>query len=141
MVNDKFLVPKQLLRKPITWILIADKKQAQTYIRKEIGKSHNEKTVERKLVSVEVLFTEKTSAISSEIEAEEHFAKIIATFLNIARAKRRFNRLVMIASAKLLSEIRVHLNKTTKMSIIAELAEDLTNCDNKELTTHLEDIA
>jgi protein required for attachment to host cells len=77
--------------------------------------------------------------IDDEIRA--HFVKKIASHLNTARAQRQFNRLVLIAPAKLLGELREHLGKTVEMSVMAELSKDLTHCDNKSLAAHLEDIA
>ncbi len=155
MYNDV----KSALMRPVTWILVADGKQAQIYVRKRTEKgislienqkySHNKETKEPELISVgPVLHAEPptTSKKGSHVEprtdtGKEHFAKIIAAYLNTARTGRQFNRLVLIAPAKLLSELRRHLHKTAKMSVIAELAKDLTHCNNTTLATHLEDIA
>jgi protein required for attachment to host cells len=155
MYNDA----KPALTRPVTWILVADGKRARIYVRKRTEKGvslienqkygHNEETKKPELIPVGAVFHAKSPEAckkGSQVEpsadaGKERFAKIIATYLNTARTERQFNRLVLIAPARLLGELRQHLHKTAKMSVIAELDKDLIHYDSKVLATHLEDIA
>jgi protein required for attachment to host cells len=137
------------INKPVTWILVADGKQAQIYVRKNMGRKvitntnsnyvYNKKTTNSEVMPLGTAFIAEQPEITSELTIS--FVKTIAAYLNTARAKRQFNRLVLIAPSKLLGELRSHLNKTVELSIIAELSKDLTHCDHKSLAAHLEDIA
>lgn len=163
--------------KPITWILIADGRQAQTYIRKTITRRiplagstknpHYNETEERELVPVgQGMFAEPRESyetghdrlgrvhesattarhkseprVAIDDEIRQHFAKSVATYLNKARSENAFNRLVLVAPAKFLGELRVGLNKNTKLSVIAEMPKDLVRLETRELANHLEGIA
>jgi protein required for attachment to host cells len=149
------------LKKPVIWILVADSKQAKIYVRKRAAGSEQELAPVGATLYAESSEIHETgrNRLGREFESagsarhmsephadvgeeiRRHFAKAIATYLNAARAKREFNRLVLIVPAKLLGDLRPHLHKTVKLSVIAELSKDLTHFDNKALAAHLEDIA
>jgi len=65
------------------------------------------------------------------------FVKNVALKLATAREERSFGRLVLVAPAKLLGELRKHLPPNVLDCIVAELPKDLAAEDEKGLLKHL----
>ena len=74
-------------------------------------------------------------------EIKVHFAKAVAKQLNQAREKKAFDRLVLIAPAKMLGEIKKQLDEKVLVRIVAEMPKDLTHYEGRALAEHLESIA
>jgi protein required for attachment to host cells len=158
---------------PVTWILVADSKQAQVYTRQRIEKllplSHNqfEEAVALEPVPVAGMKWEAESAEAYDVhmnqlgrmhesantahhmseprltvheEIMEHFAKEIGEQLNLARDKKSFDRLVLIAPAKMLGQIKKDLNTKARKCVVAEMPKDLTHYEGPALAKHLDGI-
>lgn len=74
-------------------------------------------------------------------EIKLHLARTIAEQLNIAKLNKAFDRLVLIASPKMLGEIKKYLDEKVLRLVIAEMPKDLTHFDAEELENHLGYIA
>lgn len=74
-------------------------------------------------------------------EIRQNFARTITENLNQAWQKKSFDRLVLIAPAKMLGEIKKHLDERLLRMVIAELPKELTHCDSEALAEHLDNIA
>jgi protein required for attachment to host cells len=154
----------KIIKPPVTWILVADGKQAQIYTRSPVGRKVPTGSAEHPnylefqeqgLVPVPEMAFKANSAkghdqlahqmnaphIDIHNEIKHHFMKIIAERLNDAKAKKLFDRLVLIAPPKMLGELRADLDKKVLAVVVAELPKDLTQCGNKELAGHLNSIA
>jgi protein required for attachment to host cells len=70
--------------------------------------------------------------------AKQDFARQVADILNTGAARDEFDRLVLVAPAMILNEIRSHLDATTAPRVTAELQRDLTKVPDAELKEHLE---
>lgn len=145
-------VAEPALKALVIWILVANDNQAQIYTRKKGTKSisrignakrhHHDEINTHELVpvgtTVYAVLSEPHIDVTEGIR--ERFAKSVAEHLNKTRARLEFNRLVLIASPQFLSELRKHLSKTVKGSVIAELAIETLRYANGELAKCLEDI-
>lgn len=76
--------------------------------------------------------------IDAREEVKNHFAKTIAKDIDRARALKKFNRLFLIAPAKMLGKIKHELNDQTQKLIVKEKAKDFMHFDAQNLTKHLE---
>jgi protein required for attachment to host cells len=153
-----------LPKSPVTWILVADGKQAQIYTRSPVGRKvptgsaehpHYLEFQEQGLVPVPEMALKADSAkghdqlahqmnathINIHDEIKHHFMKVIAERLNDAKTKKLFDRLVLIAPPKMLGDLRTDLDKKVIAAVVAELPKDLTQCGSKELVGHLNNIA
>lgn len=165
----------QVVKAPVTWILVADGRKAQIYTRKEVEKikplsgspkrSQYEGALEYELVPLpemawqaepndiyetgrKVTATVFESVGSARHMSEPHidareeikinFAKKLADQLNRAEAEKNFNRLIIAAPAKILSEIKNHLDKKLLKLLAAEIPKDLTGYEGQALAKHLE---
>ncbi len=174
MRNRTVLAKKN--KTPVTWILVADGKQAQIYAREMREKRipigggakhrHYDESFVQDLVEVPDMAWQAESPTIYEAgrdrlgrvfesgnsahhmseprmgiheEIKQHFMKMIADRLNEARAKKMFDRLVLVAPARMLGELKDHLDKTVLKAVAAELPKDLTRCDNGTLLHHLQD--
>lgn len=162
---------------PITWVLVADGKQARIYecsiagkripIGGSEGQTHYKETVARELLPIKdmvweaespkiyetgrnatgMVFESGSSArhmseprIDVREEIRQHLVKNIANKINKATAAKIFDRLIVVASAKILGELRASLSKETQKLVSAELPKDLTHCKEEELMKHLKNI-
>ena len=74
-------------------------------------------------------------------ELEKHlFAKNLAAYLNKSAQEKAFERLAMVAPAKVLGDLRAALGKQASELVVAELSKDLTGIPDRELPAHLEKI-
>jgi len=69
--------------------------------------------------------------------AKEDFAREMAKLLNRAAARKNFERLVLVAPAKTLGDLRKALADTARGQVSHEIAKDLTPLPLKELTENL----
>jgi|GEM_PF-936118 len=70
-------------------------------------------------------------------EVREHFARALAKNLEHAAAEKSFDKLVLVAPAKMLGEIKKHLSDKLAKLVSEEIHKDLTHCTAKELTDNL----
>lgn len=168
----------QIVKPPVTWILVADGRKAEIYTRQKMEKhiplagnfrrNHFEEIITHGPVPVPGMKWQAESVDQYEIgrnatgmvfesassarhmsephmdvheEIKQHFAKTIAGQLNQAQAEKVFDKLVLIAPAKMLGEIKKHLDKRVLKSIAAEMPKDLTHYNGQTLAEHLESIA
>lgn len=73
-------------------------------------------------------------------KAKEIFARQLVTHLEKALAKQAFERLVVVAPAKTLGDIRAALPKDLAARLTGELAKDLTKIRNDDMAEHLKDV-
>ncbi len=71
-------------------------------------------------------------------EIKRKLMRDVAGRLNDAKVKRKFHRLALIAPAKMLGEIRKHLDEPTLKSVVSEVPKDLTHFNASTLAAHLE---
>lgn len=165
-----------IVQPPITWILVADSRQAQVYSRQRVEKQiplpgnsrHNQflEVVAHEPMPIPGMRWKAESADQYEIglnktgmvfesangsrsmsaphvdvrdEIRNHFAKAVATHMNKAHADKAFGRLVLVASPKMLGEIKKHLDAKTLKCLAAEMPKDLTHYEGEELLQHLKD--
>jgi len=70
-------------------------------------------------------------------EEKRHFAEALAGHLNAAAQKHSYDRLVLVAPAKTLGDLRHALSKEAAAKVDGELSKDLTKVPDQELAGHL----
>jgi len=70
-------------------------------------------------------------------EEKRRFAEGLADRLNTAALSHSYDRLILIAPAKTLGDLRSALNKEAAAKISGELSKDLTKIPDHELPDHL----
>ncbi len=73
-------------------------------------------------------------------EDDRAFAKSLVSVLQNALGRKEYDRLVIVASNRMLGEIRAALPEKVKASVYAEIGKDLTQIPNSDLPKHLADI-
>ena len=71
---------------------------------------------------------------------KREFASMLGDSLAVSLAKKRFDRLVIVAPPPVLGDLRDVLSKRVKARIVAELGKDLVKTPRSELPRHLEDV-
>lgn len=74
-------------------------------------------------------------------QAKLAFAHKTAHDINEAAHAREFDELVLVAPARVLGEIRGHLDTETSKRVVGELAKDLTPVPDGDLGKHLDVLA
>jgi len=70
-------------------------------------------------------------------EEKRHFATELASHLNAAVLKNSFDRLVLVAPAKTLGDLRHALSKEAAAKVDGELSKDLIKIPDQDLPGHL----
>jgi protein required for attachment to host cells len=70
-------------------------------------------------------------------EEKRRFAEELAGQLNSAALKQSYDRLILVAPAKTLGDLRQALNKEAAARVDGELSKDLTKIPDHELAGHL----
>lgn len=73
-------------------------------------------------------------------EIRHDFVKAITSKLSLAKSKKAFDQLVLVASPKMLGEIKKHLADNVRKSVVAELSKDFTKFNDKTLSQHLQHV-
>ena len=73
----------------------------------------------------------------SHREEKRHFATELAGHLNAAVLKHSYDRLVLVAPAKTLGDLRQALSKEAAAKVDGELSKDLIKIPDQELAQHL----
>lgn len=76
-------------------------------------------------------------------EAEQtaiRFAKQLSLLLDEGRTQHQFTRLVLVAEARFLGQLREALSRETSALVMASLDKDLPGVDARTLAGHLEGV-
>lgn len=73
-------------------------------------------------------------------EEKRRFAAELAAHLNAAALKHRYDRLILVAPAKTLGDLRQALGKEAAAKLDGELPKDLTNVSDHNLPGHLGEV-
>ena len=145
--------------KPIqTWIVVADGARARIFSHKGPGKPL-EQVLDQDFIGdkrpAHDLGTDRPGRSHQRMGAVHHamephedlhqlekrnFAKRVAKILDEATQKKTMDRLVLIAPAKTLGDLRAALSKQTMGLVTAEATKDLTHVSLKELPSHLDQL-
>jgi protein required for attachment to host cells len=68
---------------------------------------------------------------------KRRFAEDLADHLNAAALKHKYDRLVLVAPAKTLGDLRQALSKEAAAKVEGELSKDLTSTSDQDLPGHL----
>lgn len=141
-----------------TWILVADAKRATIYTREGAGEpliavegggfrnpdvSHHPRDLgsDRPARSVESVGGAR-HAIETRQDprriAAAHFAKEVAGFLERQVEGGGYDRLVIVAPPRMLSNFRTALGPHARAKLAAELNQDLTKIPIRDLSAHVE---
>jgi len=71
---------------------------------------------------------------------KQRFARDVAAMLDAAEAKGAFDRLVLVAPAKTLGELRRTIGAACLNKVMAELGKDLTHVPVHDLESHLDKV-
>lgn len=71
---------------------------------------------------------------------KRRFAENLAQRLNTAILQKRYDRLILVAPAKTLGDLRQALSKEAAACVQGELAKDLTPIADRDLAAHLNDV-
>jgi protein required for attachment to host cells len=69
--------------------------------------------------------------------AEVDFVKLVAEEIDAGYKRKQFDRLVLVAPAGALTELKKSLDKPLAKIVVNDLQKDLTNVPDHELTRHL----
>ena len=140
-----------------TWVLIANGARARLVVAEGRGKGlhitekldfHGDHSPNRELQR------DKPTRVFESIGATRHgvesksdphrelkrdFAQDIAEALDGLLAQRQFDRLVVVAPAVTLGDLRTALSEAVKATVVSEVVMDLTKVPNNEVARHLAD--
>lgn len=136
-----------------TWILIADESTVKIFTRQGGGFEMLGKMSPNMDEQAEIELTNKTIGRGNGFGGNRHFgyeptlgesrqteiafAKDVASWLEKARGRDAFEKLVLIAAPKMLGELRAVLCKNVQECITAEISKDLAGHDDKHLAVEL----
>ena len=69
--------------------------------------------------------------------AKEDFVKLVAEQLDAERARGQFDKLVLVAPARVLAQLKDELSKPIAEIVVSDLQKDLTKIPDHYLTEHL----
>lgn len=72
-------------------------------------------------------------------ELKRDFAQVIADTLDENLSQKHFERLVVVAPAVTLGDLRTALSEAVKSTVVSEVVMDLTKVPNNEVARHIED--
>ncbi len=72
---------------------------------------------------------------------KQRFVAEVAASLNAASAEGAFERLVLVAPAYALADLRAGLDAATRAKVVSELQKDLTHTPNADLAGHFADLS
>ncbi len=138
------------------WVLTADNHLARIYKKVNnrmelIGEAEpekslveseiNNKTMGRMVSAAGSTVHHKFEPHMNETRQEElTFAREVSNFLERVKTADAFDRLVIVASPKMLGNLRSNLSKLVKSLIIAEVDKDLTKLNDREFEKAIEKI-
>jgi protein required for attachment to host cells len=135
--------------KSIVWILLANRSRAQIFATdggiKNFHRVHEidypegrskGRDLESSVPGVESNFSSAEHR-PRNVQVIQRFASKLCSILKKARAKNRFERLVLVAEPRLLGEIRSTLDQPTKSRVSASMDRDLAHMSSIELRRRL----
>lgn len=147
------------MRKPVTWVLVADGQRARVF--KSNGRGQNfvqaldHEFVGNRLPS-RAIGSDRPGRVNDsdgmggrhgmEPPTDPHrhekrrFARELVTALDAERARKSFENLIIVAPPQTLGDIRAELSDALKDMVSAEVGKDLTKFGPHELPVHLEDV-
>ena len=146
------------MKKNITWILVADGARAQIYKNEGPGKGL-QRAIGQEFTgdhapTHELQTDRQGRAFDStgmgryamEPHTDPHrmlkdkFAKYLADVLADHHKKGEFGRLILVAPAKAMGDLRAHLDSHVASCVMGELIKDLTHVNIQDLPDHLKDL-
>jgi protein required for attachment to host cells len=144
--------------KPIrTWVLIADAARARVFEARGKGTGLSvvpDMSLDAEIAPSRALGTDRPGRSFESVGSARHamespsdpnreqkrqFARRIAHVIEERQAAKSFDRLVLVAPAVTMGDLRAALSDKVKATVAAELVADLTNTPVKELPAHLSD--
>ena len=144
-------------KQPRVWVLIADGEHARVVTPKE-SNGHFETVIAFDSASAHLrsadLGTDKPGrtfesasitrhAIAPRSDphrnAKHHFIQDVAALVDQHDQKYEFDRLVLVAPAHALSDLREALGKSAAAKVVGSVAKDLVKVNDHDLTAHLAD--
>jgi protein required for attachment to host cells len=146
------------MKHPRTWYVVADGGRARVLQKRE-GRDGFD--IQLELVSTEIHSStrdlgaerpgrghESANAAHHAVEPREdlhraeklQFVDEVAEALNQANARGAFDRLILVAPARALSELRDALDAETGRKVVGELQKDLTKAPVADLAQHFADV-
>lgn len=141
-----------------TWILVANRAQARLFEHTAAGKglrlvrdiehpegrlTNHEIGSDRPGRSFHKSWTGTSPMGKEHDEAEQtaiRFAKQLSLLLDEGRTQHQFTRLVLVAEARFLGQLREALSRETSALVMASLDKDLPGVDARALGGHLESV-
>ncbi|MEQ8192965.1 MAG: host attachment protein [Rhodospirillales bacterium] len=141
--------------KPIrTWVVVADGARAVLLLNEGPGKGLTPLTGELRQPAkpTREIGTDRPGRVQESADSsrhameprvdwhrfeKQHFAEKIAAMLDTAAEKKEMDRIVLVAPAKTLGDLRKAINGQTAALVRNEVAKDLTNLKPHELVAHL----
>lgn len=143
-----------MVRRRITWFVLADGSRARILTRRQEGAGY-EVAAEYELPELHVptrdILSDRPARVRESANSAHHaaeprqdahrerkvaFAQQVAGHLNAASAKGAFDELVLYAAPRSLATLRDALNEATRGKVKAEFAKDLTKVPLAELPDH-----
>lgn len=119
------------------WVLVCDAAGAKVYT----GEALEDDLTLVEEISVAHRATPGPEAVEAEADphriAEDRLARTVAETINMAADHHRFERLVVVAPARLLGNLRMVLSTDVQRKIVASIHHDWTHFGVRELSTHL----
>jgi len=144
-------------KQPRVWILIADGEHARVVTPQE-SHGHFETVIAFDSASAHLRSTDLGSdkpgrsfesasitrhAIAPRsdphLNAKHHFVHDVAALIDQHDQKQEFDRLVLVAPAHALSDLREALGKSAATKVVGSVAKDLVKVNDHDLTAHLAD--
>ena len=142
--------------KPIrTWVLIADAARARVFERRGKGTGLtvvSDMAFDTELAPSHTLGTDRPGRSFESVGSRRHalespsdlhreqkrqFARRVAEAIEERHAAKSFDRLVVVAPAVTMGDLRAALSEKVKPAVATELVADLTNTPVSELPAHL----
>jgi protein required for attachment to host cells len=145
-----------LKRHETTWVLVCDGARGRIFVHRGPGsglelvssedhaashRSTHEMGSERPGRTFDSTGTGGRHAMEPRVDwhrfEKQHFAREMAALVNQAASDKLFDRLIVVAPARTLGELRGALDLHLGPRLAGELAKDLTHLDGHELAGHL----
>ena len=140
-----------------TWVLVADGSRARVLQKREDGGRKQLRTIEGMTFAHELPKTSDVvrdrlprtfesvgttrHAVATEVdphrEEKRKFANELANALDAELAKHSFDRLVVVAPAQMMGDLRSALTPAVRERAVADVVMDLTKVPDAEIASHL----
>lgn len=140
-------------KNPVTWVLVADAREAQIYVRGRnhdmlvpVGDTLKAKPIERETGrhALGRVYESKSAtrhmvepAVDIRQETRQRFMREVAEKLEASWEQHAFDRLVLIGPPKVIGNLRENLPDDVKETVIAEVGKELTHAPLQALSLYL----